>query len=772
LKKLICKKNIRVLLVLLQTVAVGILSYCLLTIGFWMEGTTSYWEAAQEFVESELFFRQVDGIIRNKIRGQQNCELFETDGVFDGEKEIDIQSYGQQNVTVKDLNTTYLLQDLLDFYQNGGLQQLDEALLAVQEEQAVGGQSAGEQLAARSEQLETIRPVTGISLAECSRWYSDSARFVQEIYQTLSQVCREIGAKYTEYQLRQEESWSRLAPSNLRYYIENSTTGEYYTNLDATDYKTAEDALAADESFVCLYAGERSFNIMVTNTDNVLNDAAEQWFMEERFVNTNEKVLLAVDTSWPVSDELQTYANYFTKRGSMLLSSGIMAVVCTLILVVCLALTLWTTGYTEDGTQVRLYRKDSVPTELSAGIYLILGVIIWQLLMRLIPEQSSLFDANRYQSSLVMIPAYFIGLSAVSEVVRRLRAGTLWTNSICYMLLRSWSKVDSSRMISWRFLFFYLGFFALNICFIVFFRKSVGLFLVGILDLAVLLGGLRDLVGRQSIWEGIHQISRGDLTYKIDTSALQGETYEMACAINEMGDGLQEAVESIIKNERLKAELITNVSHDLKTPLTSIVNYVDLLKRENPEGEKVQHYIAVLEQKAQRLKQLTEDLVEASRISSGNIELDMIELQPGSILEQAYGEFEERFEECGLHAVLQIDREPLTIQADGAQLWRVLENLMGNICKYAKPGTDVFLTFERRDDMACLSLRNTSAEILTVEADELTGRFVRGDASRSTEGSGLGLSIAQNLTQLMGGSFRLHTEQEEFEVTVSFPVHN
>jgi signal transduction histidine kinase len=279
-------------------------------------------------------------------------------------------------------------------------------------------------------------------------------------------------------------------------------------------------------------------------------------------------------------------------------------------------------------------------------------------------------------------------------------------------------------------------------------------------------------VGRQSIWEGIHQISRGDLTYKIDTSALQGETYEMACAINEMGDGLQEAVESIIKNERLKAELITNVSHDLKTPLTSIVNYVDLLKRENPEGEKVQHYIAVLEQKAQRLKRLTEDLVEASRISSGNIELDMIELQPGSILEQAYGEFEERFEECGLHAVLQIDREPLTIQADGAQLWRVLENLMGNICKYAKPGTDVFLTLERRETMACLSLRNTSAETLTVEADELTGRFVRGDASRSTEGSGLGLSIAQNLTQLMGGSFRLHTEQEEFEVTVSFPVHS
>ena len=162
--------------------------------------------------------------------------------------------------------------------------------------------------------------------------------------------------------------------------------------------------------------------------------------------------------------------------------------------------------------------------------------------------------------------------------------------------------------------------------------------------------------------------------------------------------------------------------------------------------------------------------MEASRISSGNIELQMTKLQFGSILEQAYGEFEERFEEHGLRTVVKIEREPLPVLADGAQLWRVLENLMGNICKYAKEGTSVYFILEKRDNMAYLSLQNTSAQELTVEADELTGRFVRGDKSRSTEGSGLGLSIAQNLTQLMGGTFRLQTEGDSFEAILVLPL--
>jgi signal transduction histidine kinase len=286
----------------------------------------------------------------------------------------------------------------------------------------------------------------------------------------------------------------------------------------------------------------------------------------------------------------------------------------------------------------------------------------------------------------------------------------------------------------------------------------------------VLLYFLRDMAGKQSIYEGIHQISKGDLTYKIDTSSLQGETCEMARAVNEMGDGLQQAVDTIVKNERLKAELITNVSHDIKTPLTSIVNYVDLLKRENLQGERVQKYLEILDQKSQRLRQLTEDLVEASKITSGNIELHLMKLSLQSMWQQAYGEFQERLEEHGLISVCTFDKEPIYIMADGRQLWRILENLLGNICKYAMENTRIYIELYREDRTAYLSLQNTAREHLTVDGEELTARFVRGDKSRNTEGSGLGLSIAESLVQLHGGTFSVTVEDDLFRVNLTFPV--
>ena len=251
---------------------------------------------------------------------------------------------------------------------------------------------------------------------------------------------------------------------------------------------------------------------------------------------------------------------------------------------------------------------------------------------------------------------------------------------------------------------------------------------------------------------------------------MQGETLEMAKAVNEMGDGLQEALDAILKNERLKAELITNVSHDLKTPLTSIVNYVDLLKREHLEGERVQHYIEVLEQKSGRLKQLTEDLVEASKISSGNVEVQMMRMQLQSMIQQAYGEFQERLEERGLTAEWSMDKEPICIMADGRHLWRVLENLLGNIYKYAMEQPRIYIEVKKEGQNAVLSLKNTSQEKLTIDAEELTGRFVRGDKSRNTEGSGLGLSIAQSLTEIQGGTFRHTVDGDLFKAVITIPV--
>ena len=233
----------------------------------------------------------------------------------------------------------------------------------------------------------------------------------------------------------------------------------------------------------------------------------------------------------------------------------------------------------------------------------------------------------------------------------------------------------------------------------------------------------------------------------------------MAEHVNRVGDGLQNAMEKSMKNERMKAELITNVSHDIKTPLTSIINYVDLLKRENLQDSKVRGYIEVLDAKSQRLKQLTDDLVEASKVSTGNVELHMTRIQVQQLLQQAYGEFDEKLSAKGLQTILNQVEEPVVIMADGRQLWRIFENLLNNIAKYAMPNTRVVMTF-----------KNISEYPLNISADELTERFTRGDESRSTEGSGLGLSIAKNLTELQHGKFDIYLDGDLFKVTVAFDM--
>lgn len=766
---LIYKKKVKTVLVLLQGIAAALLAYCMLNIGFWMEDSYSLREMSRSYEESDLFFRQVDAVILDKIKGQENSELFETDGELNLDKQIDIQSYGEQGSTVWDMNTTYRLGDLLAFCENGGQQALHEAIQEAMDAQQNNQKAAGEQLDAQAETLETICPVTGILLAECSRWYSDPAGFVLEMYTQLERVSGEIYEKYTEYTTRQDETWSREAPSNLRYCIENSVTGELYTNADGGAYEDAVADIEADENFISLYEGERSFNIMVTNPENVLNDEASDWFMAERFTNTNERVYLAVDKSYPVSDSLQLYADYFSKRESIVWTSVAGVVLCTLFLLFGFAALLYAAGRGGEADGHRLHAVDRIPTELAAGVYMIIAVLFLIIYNFRNKTPVNIFGRERVLISAAAAVGYLIFLSACLSFVRRVRRKTLWSNSICRMLIRTWKQVTSTRAASGQLLFFYIAFFALNFLFLLLFERS-GIFLVFVLDMAVLLYLLQDIAGRQSIYEGIHQISKGDLSYKIDTSPLQGETHELAKAVNEMGDGLQKAVDAIVKNERLKAELITNVSHDIKTPLTSIVNYVDLLKRENLQGERVQQYIQVLDQKSQRLKQLTEDLVEASKISSGNIELQPVRMQLQSMVRQAYGEFQERLEERGLMPVWDMAGEPLFIMADGRQLWRILENLLGNIYKYALEGTRIYIEVEEVKGKACLSLMNTSREQLTMEADELMGRFVRGDKSRSTEGSGLGLSIAQSLTELHGGTFTLSVDGDLFKVTVCFPL--
>ena len=274
----------------------------------------------------------------------------------------------------------------------------------------------------------------------------------------------------------------------------------------------------------------------------------------------------------------------------------------------------------------------------------------------------------------------------------------------------------------------------------------------------------------EKIAQGIYRMAEGDTGYKIDTAGFSGKGGTVAETLNNLGDGLETALQEQVKSERLKADLITNVSHDIKTPLTSIINYVDLLKREQIPNEKVQRYLEILDQKSQRLKNLTEDLVEASKASSGNLKLDIQDIDLVELVQQTNGEFEEKFQLRHLELVSSLPDRSIFIAADGRRLWRVLENLYNNAFKYAMENSRVYVDLVQEGDRVAFIIKNVSASPLNISPDELTERFVRGDVARTTEGSGLGLSIAKDLTRLQNGVLEITIDGDLFKVQVSFPV--
>ena len=279
---------------------------------------------------------------------------------------------------------------------------------------------------------------------------------------------------------------------------------------------------------------------------------------------------------------------------------------------------------------------------------------------------------------------------------------------------------------------------------------------------------IQEAIWRNRIYEGINHIAGGEPGYKINLDGMKSNEKKAGEQINNLGEGLQIAVTQATKNERLKSELITNVSHDIKTPLTSIINYVDLIKRENIENEKVKEYIKVLDEKSQRLKHLTEDMVEASKANTGNLNLDMEKIDFMQLIHQTIGEFQDKFEERQLKTVVKLDKSPVWIYADGRRVWRVMENLLQNIYKYAMPQTRVYIESVTTSKKTTVTIKNISENPLNIPASELTERFIRGDVARTTEGSGLGLSIAKSLTELMNGTFELYLDGDLFRVSIGF----
>ena len=613
------------------------------------------------------------------------------------------------------------------------------------------------------------------TLLDCIRAIQSDEQF-NDYETSLASVFHSVG-DYTE------------GSTNLTYLFADKETQTIYTNKKAySSYAQLEQNLEKifkEKAYAVVYPELSECVTNIPGADlQVWNHTIDQSFDTKDFV-----FAVSVDTKFSVADSMADEAeNYETYSKLMfpMLAGAIFGSVLWLIGMVWLTVTA---GRRPEDEEIHLNGFDRWYTEIAAGTVIgiwLAGTIISGTLI----ANSSLGYSHVVVTVIVIClicgtytMAWF--LIGYLSLVRRIKAGTLWKNSLIRKVLKwigkcSGKLADFARAFSRNTAekikvllvggaFLFLQFLIIGCIF-----SGAGVFLLALMavDVATMILAIRKADGLDLIMDGLKKISDGELQYKIKTDTLTGKQKVMAEYINNIGSGLDAAVENSLKKERMQTELITNVSHDLKTPLTSIINYVDLMKRENPTDPKIQEYLRILDEKSQRLKVLTEDVVEASKASTGNIKLEMNDIDFVEMVQQVIGEFEEKFQEKNLTMMVHFTDEPSIIYADGQRMWRVLENVFGNVVKYAMEGTRVYAEISNRNKKVTFSLKNISAQPLNISADELTERFIRGDVARNTEGSGLGLSIAKSLTELQGGEFKLYLDGDLFKVMITFVAKN
>lgn len=374
-----------------------------------------------------------------------------------------------------------------------------------------------------------------------------------------------------------------------------------------------------------------------------------------------------------------------------------------------------------------------------------------------------------------------IFLSFVLSMSRQSKGHQLFRNTMIASIIRKVGSLFSGKTFQGWIVFILLGYGAVNCVLITLFLISAynGIGSAAFFFLMLLAGFnivaaflcVRSLSSLTAIMNSAKETSRGNFGYSLDITHISPSFINFAVDVENIQNGLKKAVEEAVKGERMKAELITNVSHDLKTPLTSIITYVDLLKKEKLENTTAAHYVEVLYDKSYRLKQLIEDLIEASKASSGNLTVTKGKVDLRQLVMQAIGEMEEKIEKAGLVIKLNCERETI-IYADGRHMWRIAENLISNVIKYSMPNSRVYIDILHTQNIGLLIIKNISESPIEVNASHLTERFTRGDESRTTEGSGLGLSIAKSLTEIQGGHFDISIDGDLFKAIVRMPIWN
>ncbi|HML36816.1 MAG TPA: HAMP domain-containing sensor histidine kinase [Bacillota bacterium] len=497
--------------------------------------------------------------------------------------------------------------------------------------------------------------------------------------------------------------------------------------------------------------------------------------------NENLKVYLSFDGNY-LADREQSYAD---ARAGVLRWLPLTAA-SALASLICLIYLIAVTGRKdEEGTRT-IHKIDRVFTEFQlliiAGLFLGGGAAFWSLILDSI-HYGVYYNGALYSRSglgtllsgslggLVGFVAGSIGLAFILSVVRNIKAGRFWSNSLIVMAIAAvWRGICD----------FYHGgsvmkkvvLIALAVC-----LASMTVMLGPVVFVLIVVLAPRFVKKYEAIRRGVDEVKNGNLTYKIEAAG-SGELDELARGINEISEASNLAVQNELKNQRLKTDLISNVSHDLKTPLTSIITYIDLLKQEGLDSPDAPKYLEILDQKSIRLKKLTEDLFDAAKASSGAIPVKLERVDMLSLINQGLGEMGDRIEASNLEFKINAEKEKYYVRADGQLLWRVVENLLNNVLKYAQEGSRVYIDLREQNGKmgtapnVIMEIKNISRTELNIDADELMERFKRGDESRATEGSGLGLAIAKDLVRLQNGWFEIKIDGDLFKAIVMLEAYS
>ena len=629
------------------------------------------------------------------------------------------------------------------------------------------------------------------------------------IYDDLAYTLGNIYSDYQNYQMgfeHLEEGNTNFtyiyANNDTKKVVTNKTSYENYAELE----KNVQNLISEkDVKYMVIYPKLKDFNSNMNVSKSDKWEKLRSYSSEKKW---NSVFAVAVDTTYTIQD--QFYQNKVAYDNNIPYFKGTTWLL-VLSIILFLGATIWLTleaGRTAEDEELHLNGFDHWKTEIAAVLIVLIwivgsyiGIHFWNGniytmindILTYLKDGGTYFEyyyargmdvSSAYMSASLYLPSlsiaelaeiYFYGVFTLGcffmgyvSLIKRIKGRNLWKNSLLRVIVRFIYKIYDNRKKTTKTVLLLCGFFLVQ-GIAVLFRNGVTMLLVLLADVGVFYVVLNGLLLKEKLKKGIEEIALGNMEYQIPLQGLRGENLKLAEMINGIANGFHMAVEEAMKNERLKTDLITNVSHDIKTPLTSIINYVAILKQSDIADPKIQGYLDILEAKAQRLKTLTEDVVEASKVSSGNISLEYMDVDLVEMIQQTEGEMAEKFEARNLKMIVNLPAEPAVVHVDGRRMWRVLENIFGNAAKYAMPGTRVYADLKLEEDTVDLSLKNVSEHQLNISADELTERFIRGDLSRSSEGSGLGLSIAQSLTTMQGGTFNLYLDGDLFRVNIRFP---